>query len=334
MPRLNPDVRIGISGWTYTPWRGTFYPEGLAHRLELTYAATRLNSIEINGSFYSLQRPSSYRDWYDATPAGFRFSLKGGRYITHMRRLRDVEEPLANFFASGLLELRDKLGPILWQFPPNFIFNAEKLEAFFKLLPRDTMAASKMAKRHTSFMKGRTSTRTDADRELRYAIEIRHESFRVPEFIDMLRKHQIALCVADTAGNWPYLEDMTADFVYVRLHGEQELYASGYTDEALDRWAARMKLWTAGSAPTDGPLASPKPARKHKQRDLYVYFDNDIKVHAPFDALHLAERLGISWAKDHEAELPAAKPRAKAKKPSKAKQRRSPWEFTSSASKK
>src|SRR3954468_17494708 len=182
--------RIGISGWSYAPWRKVFYPPGLPHRAELNYAATRLNSIEINGSFYSLQRPSSYRAWYDATPDGFVFSVKGGRYITHMRRLREVEEPLANFFASGILELRDKLGPILWQFPPNFIFNAEKLETFFKLLPRDTMAASKMAQRHTSIMKGRASTRADGDRELRYAIEIRHESFRVPEFIDLLRKYQ------------------------------------------------------------------------------------------------------------------------------------------------
>jgi len=206
MPRSRrADIRIGISGWTYTPWRGTFYPEGLAHRLELNYAATRLNSIEINGSFYSLQRPSSYRAWYDATPDNFVFSIKGGRFITHMRRLRDVEEPLANFFASGILELGEKLGPILWQFPPNFRFDPEKFDAFLKLLPRDTTTAAKLARRHTSIMKGRASTRTDADRALRYAVEIRHDSFRTPEFIDLLRRHHIALCVADTAG-WPAIQ--------------------------------------------------------------------------------------------------------------------------------
>jgi len=329
MPRSRrADIRIGISGWTYTPWRGTFYPEGLAHRLELNYAATRLNSIEINGSFYSLQRPSSYRAWYDATPDNFVFSIKGGRFITHMRRLRDVEEPLANFFASGILELGEKLGPILWQFPPNFRFDPEKFDAFLKLLPRDTTTAAKLARRHTSIMKGRASTRTDADRALRYAVEIRHDSFRTPEFIDLLRRHHIALCVADTAGLWPYLEDVTADFVYVRLHGEQEIYASGYTDDALDRWADRLRLWTKGAEPTDGPRASPKPAPPRKQRDVYVYFDNDIKVHAPYDAMYLADRLGVTWAADHEAEMPQPKPpRTKSKRPIKPRQRRSPWQL-------
>lgn len=328
MPRSSrPDIRIGISGWTYTPWRDTFYPPGLPHRLELAYAARRQNSIEINGSFYSLQRPSSYRAWYDATPEDFVFSVKGGRFITHMKRLRDVEQPLANFFASGLLELREKLGPILWQFPPNFQFDAERFEAFFKLLPRDTKAAAKLAKGHAPKMKGRVSTKTDVERELRYAVEIRHDSFRTPQFIDLLRRHRIALCVADTAGLWPYLEDITVDFVYLRLHGEQEIYASGYTDNALDRWAARLRLWGSGKEPADGPHASPKPAIKRRQRDVYVYFDNDIKVHAPFDALHLAERLGVNWAAEHQAELPQSLPsRKKQKRPGKPRERRNPWQ--------
>lgn len=328
MARPHPEFRIGISGWTYTPWRGAFYPDGLPHRLELSYAAHKLNSIEINGSFYSLQRPSSYRAWYESTPDDFIFSVKGGRYITHLRRLREVEIPLANFLGSGLLELREKLGPILWQFPPNFQFDEEKFETFFKLLPRDTRAAAKLAKRHAPSMKGKVSTTTDAERELRFAVEIRHDSFRTPAFIDLLRRHRIALCIADTAGLWPYLEDVTADFVYVRLHGEQEIYSSGYTDDALDRWAARLRLWTSGKEPTDGPHASLKAAPKRKQRDAYVYFDNDIKVHAPHDALHLADRLGLQWAKAHAEQLPLAKPvRKNVKRPVKPRARRSPWQF-------
>ncbi len=305
------DLRIGISGWTYTPWRKTFYPDGLAQRFELAYASTRLNSIEINGSFYSLQRPTSYRAWYDATPEGFVFSVKGGRYITHLRRLRDVQDPLANFFASGILELKEKLGPILWQFPPNFKFDAEKFETFFNMLPTDTQAASALAKRHTGMVKGRASSRIDEVRPVRHAIEIRHPSFRSPQFIDLLRRYNLSLVVADTAGLWPYLEDVTADFVYIRLHGEQEIYASGYTHDALDRWGKRIELWRQGKEPADGPKASPKAARKRATRDVFVYFDNDKKVHAPYDAMKLAGQLGITWTADHEKDTPPIKANAK-----------------------
>lgn len=267
-------LRIGISGWTYTPWRGVFYPKGLPQRRELEFASHALNSIEINGSFYSLQRPSSYQAWYDATPPGFIFSVKGARFITHMKKLRDVEAPLANFFASGVLALREKLGPILWQFPPNFGWNAERFRQFFNLLPRDTSEAAKLSRHHDDKVKGHIWTKTDATRSLRHCVEIRHSTFLVPEFFALLREHNVAFVFADTAGKWPYAEELTADFVYVRLHGAEQLYVSGYSDSELKWWAERLRRWTRG-------------------RDGYVYFDNDAKVHAPFDAKRLAERFGI-----------------------------------------
>ena len=287
------DTRIGISGWRYGPWRGTFYPKGLAQRRELEYASRQVNSIEINGSFYSLQRPEFYRQWYDETPDDFVFSLKGGRFITHMLKLRNVERPLANFLASGPLALNEKLGPVLWQFPPQMGFIPERFETFFKMLPRDTEGAAEMAKDHDARLSGRSWTKTDKKRPIRYAVEIRHHSFQTPEWIELLRRHGIAFCLADTAGRWPYAEDMTSDFVYVRLHGDEELYVSGYSNEALDWWAARLKGWREGAEPPDAKRLLDKPAKKAKRRDIFVYFDNDVKVRAPFDAMGLARRLGV-----------------------------------------
>jgi uncharacterized protein YecE (DUF72 family) len=283
-----PRVRIGISGWTYPPWRGGFYPVGLPHRQELEYAAAAVSTIEINGSFYSLQRPTSYQAWQERTPAGFVFAVKGGRFITHMKKLKDVETPLANFFASGVLALGDKLGPLLWQLPPNFGFNAERLDTFFALLPRSTAAAAELAQRHDERMIDRAWTTTDADRPIRHALEVRHASFVDPVFVDLLRKHGIALVTADTAGKWPYLEDQTADFAYARLHGDKELYVSGYSAEALDRWAEKVLAWSAGEDPPDARLVASAPQRFPDGRDVYVYFDNDVKVRAPFDAMALA----------------------------------------------
>ena len=290
--RRPTQIRIGISGWRYGPWRGTFYPKGLAQRRELEYASRQVNSIEINGSFYSLQRPQNYRQWYDETPDTFVFSVKGGRFITHMRKLKDVEVPLANFLASGVLCLKEKLGPILWQFPPQMHFNPERFETFFRMLPRDTEAAAEYAKGHDARLKGRSWTKADAKRPMRYAVEIRHDSFVVPEFFQMLRRYSIAFVLADTAGRWPYAEDMTADFVYARLHGDVELYVSGYDNPALDRWAARFEAWRGGTEPPDAKRVLPTPAKKVTPRDLFVYFDNDVKVRAPFDAINLARRLG------------------------------------------
>jgi uncharacterized protein YecE (DUF72 family) len=287
-----PRVAIGISGWTYPAWRASFYPPGLAHRRELEYASRRMSSIEINGSFYSLQRPSSYRSWYEATPAGFVFAVKGGRFITHMKKLRDVDTALANFFASGVLALGDKLGPLLWQLPPTLGFDADRLAAFFALLPRTTTQAALLAAGHDQRLENRSWTVTDAERPLRHALEVRHRSFEDPAFIALLRRHDVALVVADTAGKWPFLEDVTSDFVYVRLHGAEELYVSGYDDAALDAWATKVRAWSAGGIPagarTLGPPADPAPAG----RDVFVYFDNDVKVRAPFDAMALAARVG------------------------------------------
>jgi uncharacterized protein YecE (DUF72 family) len=289
-----PEFRIGISGWTYAPWRGTFYPNGLAQKRELAYASRELNSIEINGSFYSLQRPESYRSWYEATPEGFVFSVKAGRFITHMKKLRGVETALANFFASGVLALGEKLGPFLWQLPPSLGFDSQRLDEFFAQLPRDTRSAVRLAKRHDDRMKGRVWLETDEARPLRHAMEVRHASFRTPEFVKMLRKHDVALVVADTAGKWPYMEDVTSDFVYVRLHGEEQIYVSGYDEGALRTWEEKIRAWGAGGDAPGAKLAGGTAAKLRKAgRDVYAYFDNDVKVRAPYDAMNLEAILGL-----------------------------------------
>jgi uncharacterized protein YecE (DUF72 family) len=280
---------IGISGWRYPPWRGVFYPEGLRQASELHFASRSFSTIEINGSFYSLIRPETYQTWYEETPPGFSFSVKGGRYITHLKRLKDVAAPLANFFASGLLRLREKLGPILWQLPPQQVLDEAKLRAFFELLPRTTTQAARLARQHDVRLSGRSETRALTEQPLRHALEIRHPSFAQPAFIELLREYEIAACVADTAGRFPCLEDVTADFVYVRLHGSTELYTSGYTRRELCHWSARIKSWLeGGSAPPSALISAALPPQS--PRDVYVYFDNDVKVRAPFDAANL-ERL-------------------------------------------
>jgi uncharacterized protein YecE (DUF72 family) len=290
-------VLIGISGWRYEPWRGVFYPKGLAQHRELWHASRQFPSIEINGTFYSLQRPECFRAWHRDTPSRFVFAIKGSRYITHMKRLKDIDKPLANFFASGLFELREKMGPFLWQFPPNFRYEPERLEAFFEMLPRDTESALALARRRDARLKGRSRLAIDANRKLRHCIEIRHESFLDASFVKLLRKHRIALVVADTAGKWPYVEDVTADFMYLRLHGDVEIYKSGYTEEALDRWAARIRAWSEGGEPPDARKIAGFAPPQRSRRDVYCYFDNDMKVKAPFDAKNLMGKLGIdTWA--------------------------------------
>src|SRR5947209_11058347 len=276
-------VRIGISGWNYGGWRRSFYPAGLRHSDELSYASRQVDTIEINGTHYSLQHPESFARWQDETPDGFVFAVKGSRFITHMKQLRDIETPLANFFASGVLRLEDKLGPFLWQFSPRFRFDAEKLDRFFGLLPRDSKAAATLAARHDRRLAGRAWTKTERRRPLHHAVEIRHPSFLDPSFVHLLRRHNIALVFAD-AVDWPYAEDVTADFLYLRLHGSEELYASGYSDEVLDHWATRIALWSRGDAPNDAKLIDPNSRPPRRPRDVYVYFDNDAKVRAPFDA--------------------------------------------------
>ncbi|KPC54719.1 DUF72 domain-containing protein [Amantichitinum ursilacus] len=297
-------AHIGISGWRYEPWRKVFYPEELRQADELHYASRALSSIEINGSFYALQTPDRYADWYASTPNDFIFSVKAPRFITHIRRLRDIDGPLANFFASGLFELKEKLGPLLWQFPPSFQFDAELFESFLAKLPRDLNAARTIAEHHDSHLRSKPDLDVPHNHRMRHAIEIRHQSFATPEFIALLRKYHVALVVADTAGKWPHLEDLSAPFVYVRLHGAEKLYASGYTDTALDDWAARIKAWTSGHKAVDGPRVA-EPATD-SAREVFCYFDNDIKVRAPFDAQRLMQRLDQPIRQPAGEPLPAA----------------------------
>jgi uncharacterized protein YecE (DUF72 family) len=267
-------ARVGISGWNYPGWRGDFYPKGVPQKRELEYAAERMTSIEINGSFYALQKPASYLDWRRRTPDGFVFAVKGPRFVTHMKKLFDVDAPIANFLASGVLALGPKLGPLLWQLPPNLGFHPERMSSFFELLPRTTTAAAELAERHDEkIADDRAWLSVDVDLPMRHALEVRHNSFATPAVVELAREHDVALVIADSAGKWPVFDDVTSDFVYVRLHGADELYASGYTDEALDRWAARVSAWL-----DDG-------------LDTYVYFDNDAKVRAPYDAMGLIDRL-------------------------------------------
>jgi uncharacterized protein YecE (DUF72 family) len=290
--RRSGSIRIGISGWTYRGWRGVFYPKGLTHKRELQYAAQHFNAIEINGTHYGLQRPESFGRWRDETPDDFVFAVKGSRYITHMLKLRNVETPLANFLASGVLRLGPKLGPILWQFPARMQFEPERFESFLSLLPRDTRHATALARRHDARLDGRDWLECDVDQPLRHALEIRHDSFRSPDFIKLLRRHRAALVCADTVA-WPRLMDVTADFVYCRLHGSEELYVSGYDDATLDKWAERVRHWAAGGEPADAErVLGAAPPRK-SGREVFVFFDNDAKVRAPVDAAALAARVGL-----------------------------------------
>jgi uncharacterized protein YecE (DUF72 family) len=284
------EFRIGISGWRYAPWRKNFYPEGLIQKRELYFASRAVNSIEINGSFYALQTPDHYQSWRDDTPDDFMFSVKAPRFITHIRRLKEVEHPVANFFASGVLHLKNKLGPILWQFPPSFKFDAELFESFLQLLPQTAKEATVAVQKYREDFENPTKQ----SQRLRHCVEIRNKTFMEPEFIELLRAFNVAFVVADSAGRFPYAEDMTSDFVYMRLHGDTELYKSGYTDEALDRWFERMQIWSRGGHPKDAKLIaeSPQPPST-KERDVFCYFDNTDKLWAPYDARKILARLDL-----------------------------------------
>jgi uncharacterized protein YecE (DUF72 family) len=289
-------IRIGVSGWRYAPWRGVFYPAGLPQREELRYASKLFNSIEINGSFYSLQRPEYYRQWYDDTPEDFVFAVKGPRFITHMKRLREIETPLANFFASGVFNLREKFGPVLWQFPPRFRYDAVRFEQFLRLLPYDTAAALKLARRRDFRVKGRSRLAIDAVRPLRHAVEIRDKSFLNTDFAKQLRRHNVALVIAETAGRWPLLFDITADFIYLRLHGDKKLYRSGYSEAALRRWAQCIATWRRGGEVPGGERIGARSRSGHS-RDVFCFFDNtDEKLRAPVDARSLMRKLGLASA--------------------------------------
>jgi uncharacterized protein YecE (DUF72 family) len=281
---VSTSVHVGLSGWAYRGWRGTYYPRGLPQRLELEHAAARVGSIELNGTFYSLQRPSSYRSWAARVPDGVLLPVKGPRLVTHLKRLRDVEQPLARFLSSGPLLLGDRLGPFLWQLPARTTFDPSVLEPFLRDLPRTEGEAARLARTADDLVRDRFDEAPwrragpgRADRPLRHALEVRHESFRDDAFVDLCRALDVAVVVSDGAGRWPELDAVTSDHVYVRLHGSQELYTSGYSPAELDTWAERVRGWAA----TPGV------------RLVTVHFDNDAKVHAPADAESLSQRLGL-----------------------------------------
>lgn len=286
-----PQLRIGTSGWSYPRWRGDFYPAGLAHHGELGYLAQHLRTVEVNASFYGLQRPETYRAWAEQVPDDFVFAVKGSRYITHLKRLTDPETALANFFASGLLALGRTLGPVLWQLPENLPLDLPRLAAFIALLPHSTESAARLAGRHDARVEGRAFLEPDGDRPVRHAVEVRHDSYLDTGFVELLRTAGVALVVSDGAGEWPMLADVTAEFCYLRLHGPRLLYAGGYSAAELDTWATRIRAWTAGSAPPDLPTVTGQPPHEPDGRDVYVYFDNDSDGRAPFDAADLATRL-------------------------------------------
>ena len=266
---------VGVSGWRYKSWRGDFYPRGLVQRRELEYVASQMTSAEVNGSFYSLLRPSTYAGFRTQTTDDFVLAVKGGRYITHIRRLAGAETALANFLASGVLGLGPKLGPLLWQLPPSLAYDEERLESFFALLPRTTVAAADLAAQHDAKLEAdRVHLEVEAVRPLLHALEVRHPSFCTDRTVGLLREHRIALVLADSPHRWPLLEKDTADFRYVRLHGHPDLYASGYSPGSLDFWADKVRGWTSAG------------------QDAYVYFDNDIRGRAPYDAVALLDRLG------------------------------------------
>ena len=268
-------IRVGISGWRYAPWRGVYYPTGLPQRAELAYASRRLTSIEINGSFYALQRPEGYRLWRGETPEDFLFSVKGGRFITHLKKLRGVETALANFFASGMLALGPKLGPFLWQLPPNLGYDRARMDDFLALLPRTAHQAAALAAQHDDKVEGRAWLEVEGPQRLRHVVEGRHARFETDDVLALLAGQDVGVVRADTAGTWPLFLEHTGDLAYVRLHGAQELYVSGYDDAAIELWAQRALTWQG------------------EGRDVVVYFDNDVKVHAPFDAERLLDRLGL-----------------------------------------
>jgi uncharacterized protein YecE (DUF72 family) len=266
-------VRIGTSGWSYPSWRGVFYPQGLTQRLELDYIGRLFNSVEINATFYRLQKPDSFRRWHAETPEGFTFAVKGSRFITHQKQLGDVDAALANFLASGVLLLGEKLGPFLWQIPERMRFDYDRFARFLDRLPADMDTAARLAGRCTGIVEGRSWTEALVQGPLRHALEVRNLSFQTPAFFDLLRDRRVALVSSD-APDWPRLDTLTTDFAYIRLHGAEQLYVSGYSEAALDEWASRIRGWISEGA-----------------RTVFVYFDNDAHVHAPFDALSLATLL-------------------------------------------
>lgn len=277
-------IRIGVSGWNYPGWRKTFYPEGLPQTRELEYATDVFDSIEVNGTFYGLTTPAACRRWYEAAPDDFIYAVKGSRFITHNKKLHDVEVPLANFLAAGVLELSDKLGPVLWQLSPRIGFRPDRVEHFFELLPPDTQAAADIARAHDDRVT-KTSFGPGTKLPMRHVLEIRHDSYFTDEVVDLARRHGVALAFSHSS-RWPYVEEITADFVYVRLHGPDRLYDSPYGD-SLTVWADRIRAWRRGDEPDDAVRLTDREPPAAEARDVYVYFDNDGHAYAPHEARRL-----------------------------------------------
>ncbi len=281
-------IRVGISGWTHGPWRGVFYPKYLKREHELAYAAGKFRAIEINGTFYAPQRPETFARWAEQAPAHVMFSVKAPRLITHVRRLRDVEVPVANFIASGLLRLDIHLGPILWQLPPNFPFDPALLEPFLRLLPHDTRTAARLGQKHDGAMHTSPWLAVETNRPLRHALEVRHERFYSRAFIDLLRKYDVAL-VCSVFAAWPQLMEVTSDFIYCRLHAAKAAFAGGYDSKALDTWVEQIKAWADGDASPDHERIGIRCRRR--KRDVFVIVDADLRLAAPAIALELIRRL-------------------------------------------
>jgi uncharacterized protein YecE (DUF72 family) len=280
-------IRIGVSGWRYDDWRGDFYPAGLRHDDELAYAASRFDTLEINGTFYGLSTPGAFHGWAASVPDDFVFAVKGSRFITHNKKLRDVRSALANFFASGVLELDHRLGPILWQLPARLRFERGRVDDFLAQLPHDTSAAVTLAKEHDDRV-AEVGYGPGSNHRVRHVIEVRHDSFLCEEMVTLAHRHGVAIACSHSV-EWPYLEQITAGFVYVRLHGPDELYASGYGEDRLAAWAKRLEAWRSGDEPSDAVVVSDREPPPRHERDVYVYFDNDGGGHAPRDATRLRQ---------------------------------------------
>ncbi len=259
-------IRVGVGGWTFAPWRDNFFPKGLPQSQELEYASRQLTAIEINGTYYRTQSPASFAKWRDETPPGFVFSAKASRYATNQRVLGEAGESVERFVGSGLAELGDKLGPLVWQFMPTKRFDPADFEAFLKLLPSSVGGL-----------------------KLRHVMDVRHESFMTPDYLRLARKYEVATVFADS-DEYPSFADLTGDFVYARLMRTQPKVKTGYESDALDRWAERAQAWAAGGEPADLPRVDPATAPK-KPRDVFMYFISGAKERAPAAAMALLERL-------------------------------------------
>ncbi len=271
-------IRVGVGGWTYEPWRGNFFPEGLPHSRELEYASRQLTAIEVNGTYYGTLKPASFKKWHDETPDGFVFSLKASRYATNRRVLADAGESITRFVESGISELGRKLGPIVWQFMPGKAFEPQDFEAFLALLPAS--------------VDGQT---------LRHVVDVRHESFMTPDYLALARRYRVATVFTD-AEKFPSFADLTGDLVYARLMQSEAPIATGYTDGALDAWAERARLWAAGGAPADLPSLE-APEDGCAPRDVFIYFINGAKERAPDAAMALLARLGAGAAKAQKVKI-------------------------------